>query len=290
MMFRSVLSAVLIGSVSLFSLSALQGPIPAREAHYWAPEGDILLPAPDEVLAATDDDFSRLPLAYTTQGAVDPDRLKWCETVIARSLAVLPDWHVKGLHDLTLTFDRSSRRGLAGGNTMIIRCVGVEEAELMRVVWHEMGHVVDTGILHSKGKGSKSRFDDRGNSVYTDDPSFEYYALSWESSRSFTGSPEDVVSGYAGAQVAQEDFAEAYSFYVAHGELFRFYSYRNTVLKSKYDFLRDVVFDGMEFSIPERLPRIVEMNEREYDATRVDFDLTLESVWAQLESRDSKLY
>jgi len=45
----------------------------------------------------------------------------------------------------------------------------------------------------------------------------------------------------------------------------------------KYIFLRDVVFKGQEYQLQESLPKILEIKNRVYDVTRLDFDL--QSFW-----------
>jgi hypothetical protein len=233
--------------------------------------------------SSSDDELRSLSLPYSTAGTVDLDQLAWCEDLIAQTFAVMPTEHVEAVHKLTLSFDPTVRRGSAGGNTMIIRCVNVEAAELVAIVIHELGHVVDTGLLHATSLGSTSSFVDRGKVVYSSDPSVDLYSISWQDNRSFTEHDEtqDFVSLYAMTN-PYEEFADAYLMYVLHGPLFRFYGYRNDSLEEKYAFMRDVVFDGFEFDFaPEELPTIVESNDRVYDISQLDFVLeSFLALWA----------
>lgn len=216
--------------------------------------------------------------ARETAGSVDEERLAWCEDVVARTFAVLPEAHVEAVQTLVLSFEEDIRRGQAGGHTMILRCVDVDEAELAAVIVHEMGHIVDTGYLNGSSSGNETSFDDRGHTVYDDDPSVQLYSVSWEDNRSFTSKASGFVSGYAMSN-PYEDFAETYALYVLHGPLFRFYTYHNRDLKEKYAFMHDTVFEGVEYDFAsEKLPKITEVNQRVYDTTRMDFDL--ESFWA----------
>jgi len=218
-------------------------------------------------------ELETLSVPYRTEGEVSSARLAWCENVIAKAFRSLPADHVNAVKRLTLSFDPEIRRGLAGGNTMVLRCVDVDEAELVAVTVHEMGHIADTGWLHAAEPGEKTSFVDRGTTVYSTDPSAELYSVSWEDNRSFTGQSPDFVSGYAMTN-PYEDFAESYAMYVLHGSLFRFYAEHNEALKQKYEFMKWEVFDGVEYDFTlESIPAAREAWSRVYDVTRLDYDL-----------------
>ncbi len=51
-----------------------------------------------------------------------------------------------------------------------------------------------------------------------------------------------------GSLSPQEDFAESFTYYRLQGSVFREKAKRNIYLKQKYDFLKDYVFDGMEYN------------------------------------------
>lgn len=223
--------------------------------------------------------FTSLSLSYTTVGDVDFETLDWCENLVAKTFEILPEDQVAAVHDLTLSFNPDSRRGLAGGNRLILRCTGMEEDELVSVLLHEMGHITDTGLLQSSDSvlAEKTSFDDRGTLVYTDDPSADFYSISWENNSSFTSPETGFISGYAMTSPF-EDFADTYASYILHGPLFRFYAGLDTDLKAKYKFMKETVFDGVEFDFEdEKLPPIREANVRVYDITLKDF--SLESFW-----------
>jgi|GEM_PF-1048824 len=223
--------------------------------------------------------FISLSIPYTTVGNVNVETLDWCENLVAKTFNILPEDQVAAVHNLTLSFDPDSRRGLAGGNTLILRCTGMGEDELVAVLLHEMGHVTDTGLLQNSDftPVEKTSFDDRGTPVYTGDPSAEFYSISWENNSSFTSLETGFISGYAMTSPF-EDFADTYAAYILHGPLFRFYAALNTDLKTKYEFMEEIVFDGVEFDLDnEKLPPIREANVRVYDITLKDF--SLESFW-----------
>jgi len=56
----------------------------------------------------------------------------------------------------------------------------------------------------------------------------------------------DFVSGYALSN-KYEDFAESFSFYVFHNDIFRDRALKNVSLQKKYDFFKTYVFDHEEF-------------------------------------------
>ncbi len=217
------------------------------------------------------------------------ETMEWCESLVDQAFAVLPKEHVDAIHNLTLSDDSTMRRGLAGGNTMILRCVNTNEKELVAVLAHELGHIVDTGLLQAPTTDYRTSFVERGKIVYSSDPSVPMYSVSWEDSRSFTDDARarDFISGYAMSN-PYEEFAETYAMYVLHGPLFRFYAAHNRTLAEKYEYMKEVVFEGVEFNFaPEALPKIREVNRRTYDVTRLDY--SLESFLTLRETGDSKL-
>lgn len=268
-MFRSSL----IG-LALFQLILVQSPSysPTTEVVYGSYlTQDVTAPAREAHQRSRD--FLSLDFPYSIRGNADPASLQRCEDTVARAFQVLPEDHVEAVRNLTLSFDSTMRRGLAGGNTLILRCVDMDVQETTAVLIHEMGHVVDTGLLGRSLYGEKTTFVDRGKTVYSSDPSVTLYGVNWEDNSSFTGRKRDFISGYA-MENPYEEFAETYAMYVLHGPLFRFYAAHNRALTEKYEFMRDVVFEGVEFDFAsEALPPILQVMDRHYDTTRLDYDL-----------------
>ncbi len=199
--------------------------------------------------------------------------LNHCKTLVFRTLKSLPAEAVLHLKSLTLQLTNDGRRGWGGGSTIIIRCQGVTDEELVSVLVHEMGHITDTGLLAGNSASGSSEFLDGSNPVYADDPSLEFYRISFENEKILKkeSSLMDFVSGYA-ATDPFEDFAESYNFYVLHGEEFRHMKEFNQSLQKKYNFLKIRVFKGQEFSYgdPSRRP---ELFNRDYDTTVIHYDL-----------------
>lgn len=198
--------------------------------------------------------------------------LNHCKTLVYRTLKSLPPEPVSQLKHLTLYFSSNGRRGLGGGNTIILRCQNVTDEELVGVLVHEVGHIMDTGVLNGK-KAQRSGFLDGKKTVYEDDPSVTFYRLSWidEDRQRLTSTPEDFVSGYAMSDPF-EDFAESYAYYVLHGTEFRILAESNRVLRWKYDFLKNNVFDDKEYE--NGSDEEVDVAKRHFDVTVLPYDIT----------------
>lgn len=212
-----------------------------------------------------------LPGAQAEEASIkDPRSLNKCVKTIVETLKFLPREHTGGIKKLTLSFDPTIRRGMAGGDTMIIRCVNVSENELTAVLIHEVGHIVDTGVnLNSKDHKLKSSFMDGPSPVYQDDPSMSFYDKSFVNSNTRKVSVDelDFVSGYAMTDPF-EDFAETYLYYVLHGNAFRQLTQSSNILKEKYEFMKNSVFNNKEYNIENEN---VEFLSRIYDATKMRF-------------------
>lgn len=184
----------------------------------------------------------------------DPSRvLSAAETThIQQTLAVMfqkfPTDFTRPLKNLTLKTATDGPRGLAGSNTMILRVSGMKDSELVGVAIHELGHVVDLGYLTDHGQGSASNFKDGDTAVSTDDLSSEFYAISWMNAKEkISQNNEGFVSGYASSDPF-EDFAETFNYYILHGDEFKNLAKGNTQLAKKYEFMKNKVFDGEEFT------------------------------------------
>ena len=133
---------------------------------------------------------------------------------------------------------------------------------------HELGHITDLG--HFRGTTAEaSGFHDGSYSIPLDDPSAEFYQISWrdETKQKFTAQRADFVSGYAMSDPF-EDFAESFNFYILHGADFRALATESSALQKKYDFLKAEVFAGTEFESE----RAVRAGKRVWDTTLLDFD------------------
>lgn len=201
-----------------------------------------------------------------------PRSLNHCKALVYRTLKSLPPEPVSHLKHLTLYFSNSGRRGLGGGNTIILRCQNVTDEELVGVLVHEVGHIMDTGVMEGN-KAKRSGFMDGQKVVYEDDPSVAFYRLSWidEDTRTLNSTAEDFVSGYAMSDPF-EDFAETYAYYILHGNEFRVLAQHNEVLQKKYEFLKTTVFEGKEYDNGDE--KDIDIETRHFDVTVLPYDMT----------------
>jgi len=154
---------------------------------------------------------------------------------------------------------------------MIFHVDSIETSnELISVFIHEMGHIVDLGVLQGK-KGRVSKFRDGNKAILADDKSLLFYKISWKDGKTRLphATQKDFISGYA-MYSPFEDFAEAYIFYRLHGEKFRQIAKESPALKRKYSFFKKNVFDGEEFQTDKPKEKFV--HGVLWDATLLSID------------------
>jgi hypothetical protein len=141
------------------------------------------------------------------------------------------------------------------------------------VLVHELGHIMDTGVLKGNFWTGESEFHDGKNAIYNDDPSLDFYRISFQDEKKLNKgvSGIDFVTGYAMTDPF-EDFAETYNYYLLHGESFRELAKHNQSLAQKYDFMKEKVFAGKEFTFEDTLS-FDSVNSRTYDSTIIGFNL-----------------
>ena len=152
------------------------------------------------------------------------------------------------LEYLELRCTENGSRGLGGDGTIILQPSKMMSGnEFLGVFIHEMGHVVDSSIqsLHPSGK---SNYSDLKEVIYANDPSVEFYKISFNTFNKTSKNSKrgDFVSGYALTD-CHEDLAESITSYVLRGMNFKYATESNEVLNAKYNFLKNIVFDGKEF-------------------------------------------
>ncbi len=196
-----------------------------------------------------------------------------CKSIVYRTLEKLPLTHRNQLSDLTLFYTKDGRRGFGGNGSIILRCLNVKDDELASVLIHEVGHLVDGSLLFGTDSEDVSGFYDFEIPVALDDPSLDFYRISWisESERQDDALYLDFVSEYAMTDPF-EDFAETYAYYRLHGPEFRKLKKMNSALQRKYEFMKTQVFDGAEYYVGNTEPK-VDIWVRNYDITVLPFPL-----------------
>ncbi len=104
-----------------------------------------------------------------------------------------------------------------------------KDTEFIKLFLHEFGHYIDIHVLKS--------------SSFIEDPSKEFYKISWKSKDIKLPGLKlgDFVSGYA-ATDQYEDFAETFVLYVFHNVRFADMALVTPILREKYLFFRSTVF------------------------------------------------
>ena len=165
---------------------------------------------------------------------------------IEETLEDIPQNHYSSLKNIKADYTDSGRRGLASYRTIYLDLNLIETSEeFKRVFIHEIGHVVDLGLLRSENQYIDSGFRDGSNVIYETDPSLDFYRLCWDNevSLNYNCIEDDFVSQY-GMTDAFEDFAESYLLFVENNGSFKQMAYQSDILMQKYLFFANVVFQG----------------------------------------------
>ena len=194
------------------------------------------------------------PKAPTFLPAINQDDIQLKHKEIANEvLTSLPHKCQDTLKNFHVQYDNPKRRGLAGKNTIILSGV-VPDQEFRALLIHELGHVFDlnqsTACLAGTKNAGYSEFKDGNDPVYNNDPSLEFYRISWSGPKTKRAGTTkgDFVSGYAAWDVF-EDFAESFAYFVLHNETFLERSKYNVSLAQKYNFFKRYLFpNGVELA------------------------------------------
>lgn len=145
----------------------------------------------------------------------------------------------------------------------IIKIYGPEKmkkTEFLSVTIHEFAHFVDLYFLEKK--------------VFSDTSDI-FYNISWESTKVIKSNQKqkDFVSGYAMTN-KYEDFAESFTYYLLHNKDFLKKSDWSPVLKEKYDFFTNYLFQKEEF-LDTHFQQDSHHSLQEYyrDITKIPFSL-----------------
>lgn len=184
---------------------------------------------------------------------------------LKKNIADIPCPLVQSLRSIEVFDDPFAPRAMAGRTILKIRNDVVYEDNLGKILFHELGHIVDLGGIQGTPESGESLFWDGSIPIYKNDISLIFYQISWKDSiKKKNGiSDMDFVSGYASTDPF-EDFAESFLYYREHGKEFRLLAEHNSLLAEKYEFFRKHVFNGKEFSTGKDY---VELKIRPWDTT-----------------------
>ena len=148
-------------------------------------------------------------------------------------------------------------RGKLSGKELSISPNMGSDSEFIKVLVHEMGHVIDIHYLLG--------------SEFKSDPSEEFYAISWldYEHKKKGASLADFVSGYALSN-KYEDFAESFAFFVFHNDDFARLAETNPAIQEKYYFFQNNIFQNTEFS--ETSFALKPIPEYNWDISKISID------------------
>ncbi|MCX6822675.1 MAG: hypothetical protein NTX91_01585 [candidate division SR1 bacterium] len=172
------------------------------------------------------------------------------------------------LQKISISNDNGQRRGYATHDTIVLNLGYVaSSAEFLELVNHEMGHILDLGILQGTDKQNNTTYTEFGNAVFAlDDISLKYYALSRdnETIRKSTAVKKDFCSGY-GMSDPFEDLAECVNLYTNHNTLFKAFALNNATMRKKFNFIAGL-FNAKYIS---KGSSTLGVNERPRDTTKI---------------------
>ena len=206
---------------------------------------------------------------------VDQEDIQPADRVLLNAvLQWLPSLCRDQLDHLVVRYDPKAARGQATSRSLLLRGT-LPEQELIAVLIHECGHVMDLGALKGTANAGASAYPDGGVVTYKNDPSVRFYTISWKDSKEHRAETrhEDFVSGYAEADPF-EDFAETLLLYALHNTEFQKLAQGNDTLARKYAFMRDEIF-GPAFSPAPQQTVLHFGSKRVWDITKLAHGLTL---------------
>jgi hypothetical protein len=179
----------------------------------------------------------------------------------------LPSLCRNTLKTFYVLYKNPANRGLAGETEMFI-AGNVTDAEFRALITHECGHIIDLGYLRGTAASGASEFYDGGKVIYADDPSVEFYRLSWNSAKIARddATHSDFVSGYA-EHDAFEDFSETFAFYIFQKKEFDRLATKNPVLRAKRNYMAALVQNQPQIAVGS----FVRSTKQPWDVTRLPY-------------------
>ncbi len=174
---------------------------------------------------------------------------------------------IDSLQTIEIFDDPSLPRAMANARILKVNKSALNNPEIVDVLIHELGHVVDLGGLTSTSYKTPSVFKDGNETIYEDDASVYFYNLSWntENKRKMNAVVQDFAGEYASTNPF-EDFAEGFLLYIKHGNEFRKMARHNNIMAKKYNFFKEIVFSGTEFNSGTRK---IPAEKRVWDVTKM---------------------
>ena len=171
------------------------------------------------------------------------------------------------LKSFYVIYKNPGNRGLASETEMFI-AGNVPDAEFRALITHECGHIIDLGGLRGTAAAGASEFYDGGKVIYADDPSVQFYRISWSSAKNARpdATQDHFVSGYA-MHDAFEDWSESFAFYIFQKKEFDRLAAKNPVLRAKRDFIASIVGNQPQIAVGS----FVRSKSQPWDVTRLPY-------------------
>lgn len=153
-------------------------------------------------------------------------------------------WNIYNqLHKITMRDVQWANRWSANWNNITFNMWSVKSyVEFVGLIAHELGHIVDLWVINWASAKKSIQYTEFDKSVFSiDDPSLDYYKLSWQSEtvRNDDSVKEDFCSWYWMTDPF-EDFAECHNLYLTHNAIFREWAKKNLVMRKKYNFFANL--------------------------------------------------
>ncbi len=137
----------------------------------------------------------------------------------------------------------NERRWRGGSKTILIQTKNITTLQEFReVLTHELAHIIDLGMLIWDSQTKNEDFTISENTYFgLNDPSLSFYQISWKNSttRHASASYLDFVWGYAMSS-PYEDFAEAFTMYIRHNDIFKQWTEWSSILQKKYEYMKNL--------------------------------------------------
>lgn len=177
------------------------------------------------------------------------------------------------LYSLRLNKAQQWRRGLAWHHTITINLKTIEnKKEFSEVLTHELGHIIDLGILNWYSEEKDINFTEFDRPSFSiDDSSLSFYQLNWidEKTRKSRSSFKDFVSWY-GMSDPFEDFAECINLYMNHYSVFEEMAENNYVIWQKFSFVKDLFWENYIFTDTKNYKKLKkDPLRRPWDSTKI---------------------
>ena len=152
------------------------------------------------------------------------------------------------IKSITIDFSQT-RRGYAWHRIILINAWSIKSnKEFLNVLTHELGHILDLGVLNWKSLKKDKSYTEFWEAVFSiDDPSIDFYEISWLTEKIRRGwqTYKQFVSWYWMTDPF-EDFAESFNTYMNHYLYFKYLALNDYTLEQKFNFFESL-FWGFHF-------------------------------------------